>query len=283
VPSFSERMGITQPRDVIQRDSIDTPLRNMLWNLIRNGYLTTETLSEMRYDPAAPNYAYIYTLFWGKAGDEVPTYSSSGTQEIRQWYMGADWWEVYNFVEFVIQKCSPLGGRQVKAVEEQLNYWLERHMSAYRWIGGEFAPITDEEQIGAIEEALESPLAGVRSHLSKALKLLADREDPDEENSIKESISALESLCSAIVGKKATLGDALKKLKGNGVEIHGALEKGWLAMYGYTSDADGIRHASQAEPDLTVADAMYFLVSCSAFITLLTEKSQEAGLSLTSV
>lgn len=76
-------------------------------------------------------------------------------------------------------------------------------MSAYRWIDREFVPITDEEQISALEAALGNPLAQVRGHLSKALALVSDRDNPDEGNSIKESISAVESLCSAIVGKKA--------------------------------------------------------------------------------
>jgi len=45
-------------------------------------------------------------------------------------------------------------------------------------------------------------------------------------------------------------------------------------------DEDGIRHAMLEESTLTLADAKYFLVSCSAFITYLIELARNAGLPL---
>jgi hypothetical protein len=126
-------------------------------------------------------------------------------------------------------------------------------------------------------------LEGVRTHVQKALAHLSRREDPDVENSIKESVSAVESMCAAIVGKRTTLGDALKKLEDNGVALHPALRSGWNSLYGFTSDADGVRHAMQGESGLTVDDAMHFLVSCSAFINLLAAKAADAGLELSPV
>lgn len=67
---------------------------------------------------------------------------------------------------------------------------------------------------------------------------------------------------------KATLGDALKALERNG-KLHPALKEAFLKLYGYTSDAQGIRHALVDEANLSQADARYFLVVCSAFINLL--------------
>lgn len=282
MPSFSERMGIVQPRDVIQKDSIDLPLRNRLWDIVREGYLATSAtrISETR---RGSNYTIIWTGFWQYAGDTVPAWCDDAAQQVRAWFFDAEWHEIYDFVEFVIHRCERPHDLATERVVRVLNEILERHMSAYRWVDGEFAPVSDEDQIRALEQAIAHPLAGVRLHLSKALAHASNRANPDIENSIKESVSAVESLCSAIVGKKATLGEAIKKLKNNGIEIHAALEKSWLALYGYTSDAGGIRHAAQGESDLNVADAMYFLVSCSAFVTLLTEKALEAGLSLAAV
>ena len=48
--------------------------------------------------------------------------------------------------------------------------------------------------------------------------------------------------------------------------LHPALEKSFSSMYGYTSDADGIRHALMDDDNLTNADARFMLISCSAFI-----------------
>ena len=53
------------------------------------------------------------------------------------------------------------------------------------------------------------------------------------------------------------------------------LEGGFLKLYGYTNDSDGIRHAMLEESQLTQADAVYFLVSCSAFVNYLKSKITE--------
>lgn len=114
----------------------------------------------------------------------------------------------------------------------------------------------------------------------RLFKLLANRQAPDYRNSIKESISAVEALCSIIAGQtKASLGVALKTVE-NKVAIHGALKAALGQLYGYTSDADGIRHALLDESDLDLADAQFMLVSCSGFITYLLAKAVKAGLPL---
>ena len=119
--------------------------------------------------------------------------------------------------------------------------------------------------------------AGARGHLAQALSLLSDRENPDFRNSIKESISAVESLARELIGNpKATLGDALRLLEKCGV-LHGGLKSGMSAIYGYTSDADGIRHGMLDEPHLDSADAKYYLVACSAFVNYLVEKHASAA------
>ena len=67
---------------------------------------------------------------------------------------------------------------------------------------------------------------------------------------------------------KATLGEALKVLERKR-QLHPALKDGFSKLYGYTSDEDGIRHAMLDEPNITQADAKYFLLSCTSFINYL--------------
>ena len=113
-------------------------------------------------------------------------------------------------------------------------------------------------------------------------RLLNDKfvnKKPDYENSIKESISAVESLCCIITGatgSQATLGSTLKKLeKDGGVVIHGAMKTAFEKLYGYTSDSDGIRHGGIDFTNAPAEDAKYMLVSCSAFINYLIEKQSK--------
>lgn len=135
------------------------------------------------------------------------------------------------------------------------------------------SPISDEVEIGAISEALENQHGVVADHISKAHNFLADREHPDYENSIKESISAVEAICEIITGmrgKEATLGNMLKKLEEKGIVIHSALKSAFNTLYGYTSDANGIRHAGDiGGKTSSFEEAKFMLVSCCAFINYL--------------
>ena len=79
-----------------------------------------------------------------------------------------------------------------------------------------------------------------------------------------------------MTGAQATLGNAMKKLKDNGVHIHSAMEKAYASLYGYTSDENGIRHGGTDFTNAPSEDAKYMLVSCSAFVNYLIEKWNKA-------
>ena len=73
-------------------------------------------------------------------------------------------------------------------------------------------------------------------------------------------------------GKNATLSNAIKKLKDNGINIHPAMEQAFSSLYGYTSDTNGIRHGGIEFVNLSGEDAKYMLITCSAFINFLMAK-----------
>ncbi len=146
-------------------------------------------------------------------------------------------------------------------------------------IDGEFVKITDEPELEEIQTAVHSPFDSVDTHIQKALTLYSDRKQPDYENSIKESISAVEAMCciiTGLTGGQATLGAALKKLEDNGVEIHGAMRSAFSQLYGYTCDQGGIRHGGIDFTNAPEEDARYMLVTCSAFVNYLKDKYAKA-------
>lgn len=162
---------------------------------------------------------------------------------------------------------------QGESIYEEVNTILRREFIGYRFVDEQLTPISDELEVREIKQALQNPYSSVYEHLSKANKLIADRNAPDYENSIKESISAVEALCeilTGITGREATLGKMLKKLEEEGVEIHSGLKAAFNSLYGYTSDANGIRHAGNiGGPSSTFEEAKFMLVSCSAFVNYL--------------
>ena len=207
---------------------------------------------------------------------DLEIYQGKAIQTIHEEFGELEWSEVYDFIEFVAGAANrseyPLN------VDEYIGFCnrvLEEENSAYRLVGGYITEITSEEEISEIEEALAAPYEGVRIHLQSALEKLSDKTNRDYRNSIKESISAVESLAQEITGNpKATLGQALKVIESQ-APLHGALRTAFEKLYGYTNDASGIRHALSEESDIDFHDAKFMLVSCSAFTNYLIGKSQQ--------
>jgi hypothetical protein len=157
---------------------------------------------------------------------------------------------------------------------ELLNTVLEINRAGYRIVAGEVVEITDETELQSIREAAAQPAGSpARQHIEKAVRLFADRDNPQYANSIKESISSVEAAARDMSGKSsATLGDALDLIaKQPNASVHPALLRGWKGIYGFTSDSGGIRHADyQGSVPATQELAQYFLVTCSAMVNLLT-------------
>ena len=142
--------------------------------------------------------------------------------------------------------------------------------------------LTSEEEIQAITSAIQKlkdeQLLGASKHLSKAVELLALKPIPDYRNSIKESISAIESVVKKIVNEKGGGLDKALAILDNKVKFHGAFKSGLLSLYGYTSDVDGIRHPILEEKDIGFDETKFMLVSCSALVNFLIAKAEKAGL-----
>lgn len=270
--NFSQRMGLAPAKKVAQIDDIDVDLRNALWNVLTvnlfNRYrhsdrYATATLERSNFEAFSRT---LYADFYKAPVDTLPYLWSDFVTSMRNKYFRMSWHGLYSFVEFLVG-VDHVGSGQLLA--EACNVALDRENSAYRFVSGRLTPITSSEEISEIENAISGSekFAGVRTHLQTSLGFLVDRQNPDYRNSIKESISAVESLAKKLVGDdKATLGQALKVLEKRH-HLHPSLKTAFSALYGYTNDADGIRHSlMDNESQLTKADARFMLICCSAFI-----------------
>ena len=276
---FSHRKGLKKVRTEIQVDSIDEALRNRLWNVLDFYYWKDAGLYTDRMTTNIQSFLNkLWHSYFKRPVDTLHWRWSTNYEIVREYYFKCEWYEVYDFIEFTANNYTIelINKRFMKTCNDV----LESESSAYRFVGNQFTQITSEEEISEIEEALETPLKPVKAHLEKSLELLSDRKSPDYRNSIKESISAVEAICRLITrNKKATLGQALKEVKTK-VGLHGALEKAFSHLYGYSSSAEGIRHALLDEPKLSFEDAKFMLVSCSAFINYLISKAEKAQIKL---
>lgn len=272
----------------MQRESMDDDLRNRLWSALKivvwDKYSPRDAMGYMADDSRKllDVVHSIWLHYFRQPVDTIPDfgrdYPKSAYQILRDYFFEAKWWEVYDFLEFIAKNVE--GGWSEDLIRGS-NFLLEAENAAYRFVGSEIVEITSEHEIAAVEDALDRASKSVRQHLARALELLSDRKQPDYRNSIKESISAVESMCQLMSGSpKGTLGECLKLLKVK-APVHPALEAAFLKLYGYTSDAGGIRHAlAEASEHPTFSDAKFMLVACSGFTSFLLGKAAESGIKI---
>jgi hypothetical protein len=213
-------------------------------------------------------------MYFKKTLDTLPHRVNACIQHIRSYFLNCEWHEAYDFIEFT---ANNMDTHLKEEFIKQCNIVLERELSGYRLIDNKIIEISSKEEISSIESALNNTntMKGAHAHLQTSLELLSDRKSPDYRNSIKESISAVESISQTLTSdSNATLGAALKILEKKSA-IHPALKASLSSLYGYTSDSDGIRHAMLEESTLTFSDAKFMLVACTAFINYMVGKVAE--------
>jgi hypothetical protein len=280
MPRFSERYGYKPIRDQIQKESVDDQTRTFLWNYLKIALWEEWQPYDYVWTPHSQSVNQLMRRMWihhfGAPLDGLPAFDPWETQGayaiVKRHFMTCKWFEVYDFLEFVVQNWS--GGGEEK-IAEGINSILEKHTCAFRFIGKKITPITDESELNTIDEAACKAPDAVKLHIKRAVELLSDRSAPDYPNSIKEAVSAIEALCQIITSdKKASLGKLLGKIDG----LHPAFKSALSNMYGFTSDAEGIRHALLDEPTLSFTDAKFFLVQAAAFINYISGEQADKKL-----
>lgn len=269
--TFSSRNKYTGIKS-IQIDNIDEDLRTRIWNVVN-----LILFEEKNYSYSSYSYKEetLIKLIWINLFNKDADLLGNDYQlknNFKKVFFESDWHILYSLIEEIIKNKK--GTQFNTTIIDAVNRVLEIENSGYRVVNNIVSPITNEYEINEVEKSLNlsDKYISVRHHISSSQKLISDRKHPDYRNSIKESISAVEAICKIVTGNdKSTLGDALKKLDEK-VEIHPALVKGFISIYGYTNDGDGIRHALLEKDNIVYEDALFFLVSCSSFVNYLITK-----------
>ncbi|EQM32373.1 hypothetical protein AC1659_19270 [Rhodococcus erythropolis] len=255
---FSERYGYVHVRSVVQIEELDEESRRSIWNLVYLAMFNGKQYQQQQL--FNQTFLPVWLHVFQRTADTYP--GPYYTEEhVKTLVMEADWNRVYDLVEAMAGKV-PMFTAAVNKVLENVN-------AGYRVLDGQAVPISDTAEVSEIEIAIGTEHEGTRHHLKQALDLLSDRDNPDYPNSIKESISAVESKTGQLTGKH-TLGKALDEMKKSGPYVHPSLVEGWKKIYGWASDEDGLRHGGDSAPTPDQDLARYMLVTCSAFVNLLT-------------
>ena len=73
--------------------------------------------------------------------------------EIRKYFYGSEWYEVYDIIEFVLQMQTDEYFK--RELTQSLNGVLEREFSAFRVIDDKVAPVSNQLEFDELNNALE--------------------------------------------------------------------------------------------------------------------------------
>jgi hypothetical protein len=286
---FSDRMGVTKPALELYVDSMPSELKTSLWNFI---YETCQVSDGSLWGKLIKLTARDFRKF---DLHDLPTRHFEVINWMKDYFYSLTWYEVYNYIEFFAANYyglthGNLGAftdargreRALISIQNPVNFLLEREFSGYRFIAGVLIPIADKVELSEVTTAVVDlrgyGLDGARIHIKTALELFSKRPSPDYRNSIKEAISAIESICKLLGENKGSGIDIAIRTLEQKTNIHGSLRVGFEKMYGYTSDENGIRHGMLDDPNVGFPEAKYMIVACSAFANYLAAKADAAGL-----
>ncbi|HOA81858.1 MAG TPA: hypothetical protein PKK61_12475 [Defluviitaleaceae bacterium] len=198
------------------------------------------------------------------------SYTTTAIQILRNKFYELKWYEVYDFIEFCLAEFS-----FDKKFIDELNEILDEENVPYRIIENLVTPLISKEEVEEINCALsiQDRYQPVKKHIKKSLKHYSTRPKADYQNSIKESVSALEALARVVTGKQNnTFGQLCDELL-----IHPALRDGLKKIYGWTCDENGVRHSEKNYPSLSAdeEEARLMLVLSSAFVNYIISKNDK--------
>ncbi|WP_146168594.1 AbiJ-NTD4 domain-containing protein [Sphingomonas sp. PP-CE-3G-477] len=271
--SFSQAEGaVALPSQLALRE-VSNELIARLWDVIQSSLRSTQRTTGLSYAELGGVWPDIlrkwHIEFEHGFADEYSKRVQSWEPRIKAIFASRDYLKIFDFIQFVARRIGT-DGSLYKALQTALTV----SRSAYLLHDGTLFPKVSEEEGAALTLALnllgKNRLTGARKHLFQAGLSLSSGDYP---GSVRESISAVESVVLVLDPSTDKIGAALSNLERAG-KIHRGLKTAFGALYGYTSDSEGIRHALVFENAATVdeTDAIFMLGACASFVTFVIRK-----------
>ena len=177
--------------------------------------------------------------------------------------------KIFDLLTFLMRQ------EQLSNFQQDVAKVFEESRVAYRIADNTIFPAVTPEEGQVISSAFvalsQDDYAAARSHLRAASEALNTGAWPD---AIRESIHSVESVARVIEPRSQTLADALNKLRSAG-KLKPNLSRGLEALYNYTSDEKGVRHAKvfSAETNVDRTDAVFMFGACAAFLSYMISRA----------
>jgi hypothetical protein len=275
---FEQRKNLTfaqaEGRDPIPSQlklrEISQELRALLWNEMYRIIVSWSIDGEL-VQFGARLFRDMHIRHEHKMVDEFSLSTDFILRKYKALFASGDYIDIFDLLQWIFQReyLTEDFARSIDAV-------LETSRSAYRVFDGTtIVPIGSLDEVKVLERAFtdlaNSEFHGARAHLLKAGSELTAGRISD---SIRESIHAVESVA-RLLEPTGDFSKALAKLE-KSTKIHGAMKAGFSALYGYTSDENGIRHPLLDENAAKVdeTDALFMIGACASFVSYLINKAR---------
>ena len=274
--TFSQRHGLAPLPSQLRANELSNELRAKVWALVHAFLETGKTPGARAYllvgKPAAVMQGW-WVFGEHRPIDEWSKLFPTQVKNIKEILYGPKYNKVLDFLEYLLKSEDVPSSSKVCIAKT-----FEDCRSSWRVIEHMFVPVATQEEGKAVVSALAQVSAdgppGARTHLQLAAENLSNGKWAD---SVRESIHAVEATAKSF-GGGGTLADALKAIQQGRQPIHPALLKGFLSIYGYTSDERGVRHAmvDEASSGVGEKEAVFMFGACASFAQYLIRLSREA-------
>jgi hypothetical protein len=275
--TFEQAEGLVSLPSQLARGQISKEFRAALWAALYSDFISPYYLSgdyELN-DPWETVLKDAHIHRYHRPVDEF--FKRGAVEDLKQTILYGSWHDVLGWLEFTLKH---------RACPDDFADAIAAIMAGCRLAYAVFdrqviCPIASDAERQTLERAFAdleaSEFRGARAHLRNAATELTVGNFAD---SVRESIHAVESVAE-MLEPSGNLAKALGKLEGSAA-IHGGMKKAFLALYGYTSDEQGIRHAlhESGAPVVDETDALFMIGACASFVSYLINKARSAGLSL---
>jgi len=274
--SFEQAEGAASLPQQLKTKEISKEFRAMAWALLYNTVRLKDEGDILHrgyhvYGDWNRILSDLHVLKMHLAADEYTSRWSNQAAKLKRIVMDGTNVEVLGLFEWIIRHSKITYG-----FIESFSEILEKSQMAYRLVENTIVPISNPQQVAAVEGAFkslkENNLPGAYAHLRRGAELC---NQGDFAGSIRESIHAVESVSRTLSPGARTLSPALAELE-KSKEIHGGMRRGFEALYGFASDESGIRHPllEKGASRVDEADALFMLGACSSFVSYLLSKSK---------
>lgn len=268
--TFSQREGKAPLPEPMRLEHIPQRFRQLVWLFIDKGnYKHTfyfDTINTIMRDYQFDILGTLHDEMGGWQWDDCKKVITKG-----------EYHEILTLIEFVLRHKDcwvTLREDLVSAFDDTpIAYFVEE-------INGlpTIMPRVSREAGEATQKAVQSISAGGFEGAAIHLRQAAEQINAGQyANSMVDSIHAVESVAREIAPKEKTLGPALDSLSKAGLLNHPALKEGFKKIYGYTNDAQGIRHSlvDRGSPDVGLDEAMFMFGACASFAAYLVSKHRK--------